>query len=103
MGWKRKASPDPQLEPAKAPKREFVSTSPFIHKLLTSSWRRKVSTPTKRKRLISIHTLSPDRQVHRFKSQEQKSGAGKGEPSEITQVPCVLLELDICSLCVCRP
>lgn len=72
MGWKRKPSPDPQLEPAKAAKRQSVNTSHFSHKLLTSSWSRKVSTPTKRKSWTSIHTPSPNRQAHQFKCHEQK-------------------------------
>lgn len=102
MGWKRKASPDPQLEPAKIPKRASVSTSHFSHKLLTSSWRRKVSTPTKRKSWTSIHALSPGRQAHRFKCQKQKASEGSGETSLMTQVTFIS-ELDVCFLCVCRP
>ncbi|XP_056617910.1 GON-4-like protein isoform X2 [Triplophysa dalaica] len=74
MGWKRKASHDPQQEHAKIPKRGSVNTSQLSHKLLKSSWRRKVSTPTKRKSWTSVHALSPGRQAHRFKRQEQKSG-----------------------------
>ncbi|XP_065154232.1 GON-4-like protein isoform X2 [Paramisgurnus dabryanus] len=93
MGWKRKASPDQQLEPAKAPKRESVNTSPFFHKLITSSWRRKVSTPTKRRSFISIHTLSPDRQVRQIKSHEQKSSADHEDEGDGVQSSPILSPL----------
>lgn len=95
MGWKRKASHDPQQEHAKIPKRGSVNTSHFSHKLLKSSWRRKVSNPTKRKSWTSVHALSPGRQAHRFKRQEQKSGEGSGETSLMTQVTFIS-ERDVC-------
>ncbi|RXN30355.1 GON-4 [Labeo rohita] len=80
MGWKRKSSsPEPQPNPAKAPKKESISRSPFPLKLSPSSWRRKVSTPTKSKSWTSIQTLSPDRNVQQSDCNEQNSSTGHGE------------------------
>ncbi|XP_016380110.1 GON-4-like protein [Sinocyclocheilus rhinocerous] len=80
MGWKRKSSsPEPQPNPAKAPKRGSVSRSPFSLKRSPSSWRRKVSTPTKNKSWTSIQTLSPDRNVHQSNCHEKNYSAGHGE------------------------
>ncbi|XP_026140651.1 GON-4-like protein [Carassius auratus] len=80
MGRKRKpSSPEPQPNPAKAPKRESISRSSFSVKLSPSSWRRKISTPTKNKRWTSIQTLSPDKDVHPSNCHEQNFNAGHGE------------------------
>ncbi|XP_059363940.1 GON-4-like protein [Carassius carassius] len=76
MGWKRKSSSsEPQPNPAKAPKRESISRSPFSLKLSSSSRRTKVSTPTKNKSWTSIQTLSPDKHFHQSICHEQDSSA----------------------------
>lgn len=92
MGWKRKSSsPELQPNPAKAPKRESISRSPFSLKLSPSSWRRKVSTPTKTK---SIQTPVQSN------CQEQNSSPGN---VEISSIPWgkLIAELNICGVFFC--
>lgn len=87
MGWKRKSSsPELQPNPAKAPKRESISISPFSLKLSPSSLRRKVSTPTKTRSIQTPVQLN---------CQEQNSSPGN---AEIGSIPWgkLIAELDIC-------
>ncbi len=103
MGWKRKSSsPGPQPNPAKAPKRESLSRSSFSVKLSPSSWRRKISTPTKNKSWISIQTLSPEEKFHPSNCHEQNFNGTTGsvDTSRITWVK-FRPELDIWLYCMC--